>query len=113
MPTMCDFAGIAAPEDCRGLSLKPLLHGKKADWRTFISADTNFSGQIIRTEKYKYAKYSGDSVEMLFDMKADPYETKNLYDDPQHIEIVVQHRQLLQQWNASLKPVAPSPETFQ
>lgn len=113
MPTLCDFAGIAAPEDCRGLSLKPLLQGKKADWRTFISADTNFSGQIIRTSRYKYAKYSGDSVEMLFDMQTDPYETKNLYGDPQYTEIIAQHRQLLTQWNASLKPVTPSPEMFQ
>ena len=109
MPTLCDCAGIAPPEGCGGLSLRPLLEGREAPWRTFVVADWQGKGRLVRTSPYKYAVLEGDPVEMLFDMKADPWETKNLYKDPALAPVLAEHRRLLADYQAALDVVEPTP----
>ena len=109
MPTMCDYASIAPPENCRGLSLRPLLEGKKPPaWRDYVVADYMAAGRLVRSPKYKYVWYRDDPVEMLFDMQADPWETKNLYQDPKLADVLAQHRKMLAEFEATLTPVAPT-----
>jgi len=109
MSTVCDYAGIDAPEHCRGRSLRPLLEGNATEWREFVAAETHVIGRVIRTAQYKYVKYKDDPVEQLFDMKADPWETKNRYDEPGLADVLRDHRRLLAQWEASLSPIPPTP----
>jgi len=109
MKTMCDYAEIQPPKNPLALSLKPLIEGGDTSWRKFLSADTNFGGRIIRSDRYKYVKYPGDPVEQLFDMKDDPCETVNLYDDPKYTSVMEEHRQLAKQWDSQLNPITPSP----
>ena len=118
MPTMCDYAGIEAPPHTAGRSLRPLLEGRPAAWREFVVAATHLNpartasaGHTIRTERYKYVRYAGDPVEQLFDMKADPWETKNLFGDPKCADVVQAHRKLLEGWQAGLRPVPATPES--
>jgi arylsulfatase A-like enzyme len=103
-------------------------------WRREIYVEWQVTGRIIRTRKYKYAMkyndsgnfekpfirkddgsyvqfvpgrgadYTEDPNALLFDMELDPWETKNLIDDPSHAEIVNEHRQLLRDWEAKLIP---------
>ena len=70
-----------------------------------MASEHHVVGRMIRTERYKYVKYRGDPVEQLFDMKADPWETKNLYDDTALADVLADHRWLLKEWEAQLKPV--------
>jgi arylsulfatase A-like enzyme len=58
MSTVCDYAGIPAPPNQRGLSLRPLLEGNTGiKWRDHIYAEFMRTGRIIITERYKFIKY--------------------------------------------------------
>ena len=108
LPTVCDYAGLEQPADIRGRSLRPLLEGKAVEWRGFVPAEVTILGRMIRTPRYKYIAYQRDPVDQLFDMQADPGETRNLAPDPQHADALKAHRKLLADWQATLD-VAPVP----
>jgi len=108
VPTMCAFAGIAPPPDCKGENLKPYLEGGKKPDREFVAYETHICGRNIRTKDFKYVKYKNDPVEMLFDMKNDPWEKKNIYDDPKYAKVIQHHRDLLKDWEKSLKTIPPT-----
>ncbi len=108
--TMSDYAGLDAPPHSQGHSLRPLLEQKPTTWREFVSSEHHIDGRMLRTEQYKYVRYAGDPVEQLFDIKADPWEMDNLYDDPKMAQVVRDHRKMLAAWEASLRPVEPMPD---
>ncbi len=107
-PTFLDLAGVAAPKGMHGKSWKPLLAkdppkgpfrasffyeyfretgGKKAAAPSVGGFNTpTMTG--VRTATHKLLKYR-DHPEWteLFDLAADPYETKNLSNDPRHAEL--------------------------
>jgi arylsulfatase A-like enzyme len=106
LPTLCDYAGIAAPPTT-GISLKPLIEQpKQQTGRDYfvveLSVDPkrpDMMGRAIRSQRYKYIVFSmGQRPEMLFDMENDPGETHNLaYNSPSK-DIVVAHREQLTTW---------------
>lgn len=112
LPTLCDYMGIAPPPELPGRSWRPLVEkpGPIAGWRDYLVAETEFAvgagrepsgirGRMLRTERYKYIVYSeGDHREQLFDLRADPGETRNLVSDPSGRDLLREHRQLLAQW---------------
>lgn len=93
-PTILALAGILPPGDLDGRSLVPLLGGESpANWRTsFLMeyySDTVFPRVLkmgyraVRTERFKYIHYVDlDGMDELYDLKTDPYEMRNLIDDP-------------------------------
>jgi len=106
MPTLCDFAGIQPPRG-QGLSLRPLLEGRSAAWRDVVVSEHRFIGRSLRSKRFKYVVYKDDPVEQLFDMKNDPWETKNLYKDAAHASVLAEHRKLLEEFQGRLKVVPP------
>ena len=97
-PTLIELAGATAdPVD--GHSLVPLLKGETPpDWRSSFlieyNTDTvfprvkNMGYKAIRTQRWKYIRYNElDSMDELYDLKADPYEMKNLIEEPESAEI--------------------------
>jgi len=106
--TMCDYAGIKPPPNTRGRSLRPLLEKKNTQWREFVVSEHRYVGHMIRTPQYKYVHFDNDTVEQLFDMKADPWETKNLYDDASYANVMKDHSKLLKDWESHLKKVSPT-----
>lgn len=105
MSTLCDYAGIPSPPNARGLSLRPLLEQKPVEWREYVISEFRVSGRVVRTDQYKYVQFAGDPVEQLFDMKNDPWEQVNLYEDPKRADTLEAHRKLLQEWNNLITPV--------
>jgi N-acetylglucosamine-6-sulfatase len=90
-PTFLDAAGLQPAREMQGRSLVPLLAGRPSKWRTSFFceyfAEKNFpripSWQAVRTEQWKYTHYTTlDGMDELYDLKADPYEMKNLIADP-------------------------------
>jgi arylsulfatase A-like enzyme len=90
-PTLLDFAGVAVPKEMQGRSWKPLLAASGTpEWRKAFFYEYFFERGFaspttlaVRTDDAKLIKYPGhDEWTELFDLKADPYETKNLYSDP-------------------------------
>jgi arylsulfatase A-like enzyme len=79
------------PAAIQGRGLRPLLEGATpTDWRTSIFyeyfKERGFKSPTVlatRTEDAKLIHYPGHPEwSELFDLKADPYETRNLYQDP-------------------------------
>jgi len=107
VPTLCDFAGIEAPPRMRGISLKPLLEGDSDTTRDFVVTELPGNrARMLRTKDHKYITYAGDPVEMLFDMKSDPGETRNLAADPAHATVLSDLKKTLMTWEKTLD-VAP------
>lgn len=86
-PTILDYARAAALPNAQGRSLKPLLEGRTPnDWRTAYFYEYFKEGQYatptvlaLRTTTQKLITYPGhDDWTEVFDLKRDPYETKNL-----------------------------------
>jgi arylsulfatase A-like enzyme len=86
-PTILDYAGAASLPGAQGRSLRPLLEGRTpSDWRAAFFyeyfREGNFAAPTVlavRTTTHKLITYPGhkDWTE-VFDLKRDPYETKNL-----------------------------------
>jgi len=115
LPTMCDFAGLATPEGLSGRSLRPIALGQAVEnWRDYVVVQNHMvqggsvegfkptlQGRMVRTDRFKYCVYDyGNRRESLVDMQADPLETKNLARQPEHREVLLQHRRLLQTFAA-------------
>ena len=90
--TLLDFADVPAPKEMQGRSWRPLLTGTAGTWREqwFYEyfAEKQKNSRVpditaVRTADAKLIKYTGhDEWTELFDLKADPYETRNLIHAP-------------------------------
>jgi arylsulfatase A-like enzyme len=110
-PTMLDLAGVPAPEQMQGRSVRPMLEGNTPrDWRksayyTYYEnswallagkgrealSDPSFAyftphrvspHRGVRTDRYKLIEYYGEGDYWeLFDLERDPNELRNLYGD--------------------------------
>jgi arylsulfatase A-like enzyme len=86
-PTLLDLAGAPIPKTIQGRSLLPLFNDAQAPWRkSFLTeyfAERAFprtpTWQAVRTDRWKYIHYTElEGMDELYDLKADPYEMKNL-----------------------------------
>jgi len=107
-PTLCDFAGIDTPPMPHARSLRPLLEGRSTDWREFLVYETQIFGRTVRTPGYKYVEYEGDPQRMLFDVRADQWETNNLAGDGQYGDTIADLQSKLAEWNGQLTIVEPT-----
>jgi N-acetylglucosamine-6-sulfatase len=107
--TMLDFARAEVPDSVQGRSFKSLLEtGKEAkDWKQeayyrywmHMAHHDNPAHLGIRTKTHKLIYFYGCNYDggyqtppgwELYDLVNDPQETRNLYDDPQHAELVAE-----------------------
>jgi N-acetylglucosamine-6-sulfatase len=92
-PTVMEAMALKTPPHMDGVSFLPLARGESIPWReqflyvyywekNFPQTPTTFA---LRTPTAKYITYYGlwDADE-FYDLTADPEESKNLLDDPQH-----------------------------
>jgi N-acetylglucosamine-6-sulfatase len=98
-PTVLEAAGVIPPEssDMQGRSFLRLAQGQRIPWRDTLLYEyyweRNFPQtptiHALRGARYKYIRYYGlwDTDE-LYDLTADPHETKNLIRDPKLADIV-------------------------
>ena len=86
-PTLLDLAGVPIPKSIQGRSLLPLLKDAKAPWRSSFLTEYFQEKQYLRvptwvaarTDRWKYIHYVDlKDMDELYDLKADPYEMKNL-----------------------------------
>jgi len=96
--TFLDYAGVSAPGDMQGRSLRPLLQGHPPDdWRTSMyyhyyeypavhSVKRHYG---VRTRRHKLIHFYNDIDEWeLYDLKNDPDELRNVYSDPEYTDVV-------------------------
>ena len=99
LPTLCDYAGIAAPDHLIGRSLRPIAEGRQQiERRKFVVSENNI-GRMVRSDRYKYCVYiEGDQRESLVDLEKDPGELTNLATHPEYQDILYSHQAYLQKW---------------
>jgi len=92
-PTFLDYTGVAVPEEMQGESFRGLLNGEQEEWRDAVyytyyeypSVHMVKRHYGVATERYKLMHFYYDIDEWeLYDLKEDPNEMKNLYDDPDY-----------------------------
>jgi arylsulfatase A-like enzyme len=108
--TFLDLAAAGAPTRMQGTSLRPLLRGEHPpDWRSAVyyrywEHDDGSHGVWahygVRTARHKLIYYYNDGLGQpgasdrvsapeweLFDLDADPYELRSVYDDPAYRQV--------------------------
>jgi arylsulfatase A-like enzyme len=90
-PSFLAAAGVTEiPEPMQGQSLLPILRGESPpDWRRSIYYEYFERGihavsphYGVRTDRYKLIAWPEHDEWELFDLQADPHETRSLHDDP-------------------------------
>lgn len=112
--TILDYAGIKAPPEMEGKSLKPLVNAEKIKWREEIFLESLFTMRDnpfcegIRTGNWKYIRmydgvdnYNENDVdfsgrkpdfEQLFNLEQDPGEKMNIIDEYEGTKLLAQLR---------------------
>jgi arylsulfatase A-like enzyme len=83
-PTVCDLVGAPVPAGLDGKSLAPVIRGQSTGVRDTIFLAYKDLQRAVRRGKWKLLRYPKVNVTQLFDLDADPYETKDLADDLKH-----------------------------
>lgn len=104
MPTLLGLMGLPIPAEVEGMDLShcarresgpepeaALLQntGACAAW------EDGHEWRALRDTRYTYSVYRVDKAERLFDNMADPYQMKNLADDPAHRATLGRFREML------------------
>ena len=120
VPTILDYAGVPAPSELRGRSLRPVLDGAGTINREFVVSELGYekkpgmTGRMVVSARYKYNVFgSGTRREQLFDRQNDPGEMKNLAGDASHRTALDQHRAWLRTWIQETKDDFQQPKQNQ
>jgi arylsulfatase A-like enzyme len=109
-PTLLDLAGIPIPGDMEGVSLMPYLMNRKVSgrkafllefWQYYPERCPTYFG--VRTKTHKYVEYQKGWEPMLFDLTADPKESRNLYNTPEGEKILSELKELLEKLKKNKK----------
>lgn len=71
LPTICEYAGVPAPEDIDGKSVAPVMRGETSVHHEAIHGQIE-DMHMWRTERYKYLYFAEDGSELVFDAVNDP-----------------------------------------
>jgi arylsulfatase A-like enzyme len=117
--TFLDFAGVPVPADMQGESIRKVLQGKTpGNWRKSMyyhyyeypavhSVKRHYG---VRTKRYKLIHFYNDIDEWeLYDLREDPKEMKNVFDDPAYANIVKELKVELQALREKYKDDTGSP----
>jgi arylsulfatase A-like enzyme len=113
-PTLLELAGVSAPKVVQGRSLVSLLKGGETDWRNSFLIEyysdrvfpriRQMGYKAIRNERWKYIHYFElEGMDELYDLKADPYEMKNIINQPAAAEMLNKMKREMEQWQQHIK----------
>lgn len=109
-PTLLDLAGVPVPADMDGRSLRPLIEGKKVQWRDHFFYEHFTSPAMvkyiprnegIRTTTDKYVRWIDPQcggAEEFYDLARDPEEASNLIDNPEYKQRIEAARKEFAEW---------------
>ena len=106
-PTILDYMGMPVPAKMHGRSMRPLLEGRDVAWRDYAFSQRGDQSRMLRTEHYKYVFSAALKAVVLYDLKNDPDENRNLARDTAHSATTRQmHKRLLEIMTADGDPLA-------
>ena len=115
-PTLLEASGIDIPDYIQGQSLMPILLGQapESQHRKYVFSEyynawthKHSYGSMLRTRDEKVVVYHGTDQGELYDLKNDPDEFENLWNDRSHTEIKM--RLLKACFDASVFTMDPAP----
>ena len=93
-PSLCELAGLPLPDHLQGASFVPWMQGVEPTPAAREAVGRYGRGETIRTQRYRYTEYLDAGgrrrARMLYDHQADPDETVNIAEHPEHRELVEQ-----------------------
>ena len=117
--TFLEYAGVSVPGDMQGRSLRPLLQGHAPEgWRSSMyyhyyeypavhSVKRHYG---VRTLRYKLIHFYNDIDEWeLYDLKNDPDELHNIYNDPRQTDVVKELKAELARLRTQYKDTTGAP----
>ncbi len=110
-PSLCGLAGVPAPSHCEGTDLSEAMrsgrrHATESAFLMHIqrtNADPEAAGRVaplfrgVRTGRFTYA-VADDGRWCLFDDREDPYQMRNLIDDPAYANTADELDGLISDW---------------
>lgn len=108
-PTVLELAGIEPPGWMEAESLVPALRGDPWPGREFVfsehARDKILLGTelmtMVRDDRVKLVEFVDHEDGQLFDLRTDPNELTNLWDDPGYVADRARLRRVIAQWRAS------------
>lgn len=100
VPTVLEAAGMEIPEYMDGLGLSGLIHGNAESWREDFMAEhfghfgIRAAQRVLYYQNYKYIATEKD-VHELYDLREDPFERKNLIEEPAYRDVAAEMRRRL------------------
>jgi choline-sulfatase len=80
--TTCELAGVAAPRSVEFPSLAGLAQGRGRDPHDAVFCWYRDFQRSVRTREHKLIVYPQAGVTQLFDLRKDPWETRDVAEDP-------------------------------
>lgn len=110
VPALAELCAFQAPSNLEGTSFVPLLSDPARPWKTasFLVEGDSEQGEVARTRTFSYMEFEkGEMPAALFDLQKDPWETRNVIDDPAYATARKEMAELLRAgWKAALPPGA-------
>lgn len=106
-PTLGALAGVPALEGSEGLSLAPVIEGRKSAVRDSIFTAYAKVQRAVRNDRWKLIVYPNIHTTQLFDLKTDPAETADLAGNSKYASEVARLTALLKEWQAKLGDTLP------
>ena len=106
-PSLLEFAEADYPDNMEAISLLPALEGKPFEGREHVFAeqvrDLNYTEGVfqtmIRSKEWKLVHFLDEERGQLFNLRNDPDEFHNLWDDPSHKAVREQLLSELGEWH--------------
>ncbi len=92
-PTVLDLLGMEAGREVQGHSLLPLIAGEKRDVRetVFARAAGSPRSYLVRNKDWALILFEGAELRALYDLRADPKETRNSIDEQPQVAAQMTH----------------------
>jgi len=105
-PTILEWAGLVPDASFEAASLNPALRGEAFAGREHVfceqGGDVNLTGAeyltMVRSRTHKLVHFKGQTFGQLFDLEADPKETRNLWDDAGALEMKRALLDVIREW---------------
>ena len=96
--TICSLAGVEPPEGIDGLDLSRVWKGEIVSLRNSIFTSFRDLMKAVRDHRWKLIRYAKIDHTQLFDLQADPHETRNLADDPSQQGRIAHLTDVMREW---------------
>jgi len=110
-PSLCEFIGIEVPNSVESKSfLSSIKNSESAHRSTLFFAYKDFQ-RAVRDERYKLIEYNvkGKRTTQLYDLHSDPWELRNLADEPDYSVNIRRLRRTLLKWKNKIGDKAEFP----